>query len=363
MLLTYYLADQNPHRDRSLGITEYSLALAEALVRHEGIDVSQIISRSSARLPAATRTMQIPMRTDRTGKRMLVDHLHGIFLPSHGLVHYPKGFLPFLRKSTIHNVCTLHDTIAQHYADKYPDHRSRTIQRYWLDQMKRTLRLADHVISISQHSSRQLLEFCERYQIAPPPITVCYQGAKWEDCVDMSSPEKGSHLVTLGSPLPHKRIANLLEFWQTFESRDSNRLKLVVVGKLDEQALSIASTCRRVSVREYLPQEQFAQLIATARATLFPSEIEGFGLPALESAYLGTPTVYVRGTAVEEVLGDGCKPWGFDLSDYDSFEYAIKSVISESPENLKTIAHALRARFSWQTTARRVVRVYRDCIN
>ena len=50
---------------------------------------------------------------------------------------------------------------------------------------------------------------------------------------------------------------------------------------------------------------------------LLPSEIEGFGLPALEAYYLSTPVVYVRGTAVEEILGER-SPGGFVLESADS---------------------------------------------
>ena len=51
---------------------------------------------------------------------------------------------------------------------------------------------------------------------------------------------------------------------------------------------------------------------------LLPSEIEGFGLPALEAYYLSTPLVYVRGsTPVEEILGERSPP-AFVLASADS---------------------------------------------
>jgi glycosyltransferase involved in cell wall biosynthesis len=49
--------------------------------------------------------------------------------------------------------------------------------------------------------------------------------------------------------------------------------------------------CATVSIIDDPDDNQLADLIASSRGAFFPSQFEGFGLPALESLYLGTPVV------------------------------------------------------------------------
>jgi glycosyltransferase involved in cell wall biosynthesis len=61
---------------------------------------------------------------------------------------------------------------------------------------------------------------------------------------------------------------------------------------------------KRVRRLTYLPLEQLVPLIRGARALLFPSLYEGFGLPVLEAMMLGTPVLTANVTSLPEVAGD-----------------------------------------------------------
>ena len=52
-----------------------------------------------------------------------------------------------------------------------------------------------------------------------------------------------------------------------------------------------------------MSDEELAELYRGARALVFPSLYEGFGLPVLEAMASGTPVVTSRGGATEEVAG------------------------------------------------------------
>src|SRR5262249_7268887 len=54
----------------------------------------------------------------------------------------------------------------------------------------------------------------------------------------------------------------------------------------------------------YVPFELLVALIRGARALLFPSLYEGFGLPVLEAMMLGTPVMTSNVTSLPEVTGD-----------------------------------------------------------
>ncbi|MDO2187309.1 glycosyltransferase, partial [Escherichia coli] len=54
----------------------------------------------------------------------------------------------------------------------------------------------------------------------------------------------------------------------------------------------------------YLPDERVAELMSGARALVFPSIYEGFGLPVLEAMASGTPVLLTRLSAMPEVAGE-----------------------------------------------------------
>lgn len=61
---------------------------------------------------------------------------------------------------------------------------------------------------------------------------------------------------------------------------------------------------RRIKILGYLPHPFLVSLIRSAKAVVFPSLYEGFGLPVLEAMELGTPTLCSREGSLTEVAGD-----------------------------------------------------------
>ena len=78
---------------------------------------------------------------------------------------------------------------------------------------------------------------------------------------------------------------------------------LRLVGDLDSRAASLFARMKKVSLVPPLPRDELELCLASSRALLLPSEIEGFGIPAVEAYHLGTPVAYARHTALEEILG------------------------------------------------------------
>ena len=110
-------------------------------------------------------------------------------------------------------------------------------------------------------------------------------------------------------------------------------------------------------MRGAVERDELTMLLAQARALLLPSEIEGFGLPAVEAYAAGTPAAFVKGTAVEEVLGADAAG-GFEL-DHESFREALDGVLSIAPLAVEQKAAELAQRFSWDGVVERTVAAYR----
>ncbi len=114
------------------------------------------------------------------------------------------------------------------------------------------------------------------------------------------------YFLFFGSLEPKKNIGRIIEaFLATTVGRP-----LVLVGamawKAENELLMIERATRSGRIRhlEYLPEPSLMTLIRGARAVLFPSLTEGFGLPVLEALSFGTPVLTSREGALPEVAGE-----------------------------------------------------------
>jgi glycosyltransferase involved in cell wall biosynthesis len=117
------------------------------------------------------------------------------------------------------------------------------------------------------------------------------------------------YFVILGTIEPRKNHLLLLNLWRQFAaSLGAAAPRLVVVGRRgweNENILDMLDRCAALDglVREAgsLPDREVASLLRGARALLFPSFAEGFGLPLAEALALGVPAICSDLPALREV--------------------------------------------------------------
>jgi glycosyltransferase involved in cell wall biosynthesis len=345
-----YLADQNPHRDRSQGISNMTLSLMHELHQRTDMRLIPVASRSSISYSSASLpSIRVPWRTDRALGRLACDAFHPWMLRQEADVwYYPKGYVSLLGKSTVPTVGTMHDAIIQHYATRYPHARSRRELNYWLHVTERSLRRLDVILTVSQHAKNQLLDFCRMRRIKEPNIEVTYESSDWECYTDRLF-SKGDYVVHLTSTAPHKQTARLLELWESIQEQKHELPKLLLIGLLGPDAQATLDRLHGVTLLPSLDHDSLVDKVGSALALLFPSEIEGFGLPALEAYFVGTPVCYVSGTAVAEIVEMGGGGFGaFELSSPDSFYSALQNVLAMHAESVNAIRAKLHACFSRQ---------------
>src|SRR3989442_15450595 len=83
-----------------------------------------------------------------------------------------------------------------------------------------------------------------------------------------------------------------------------NKAEAKWLKEMREEERSRPQESRRIHHFEYVSVPMLVTLIRGARAVLFPSLYEGFGLPVLESMRLGTPVVTSRTSSLPEIAGD-----------------------------------------------------------
>ena len=124
---------------------------------------------------------------------------------------------------------------------------------------------------------------------------------------EASSNDIGSRLLCVGAFDGRKGQERVLQAF--LQSDVSKRLELVFAGRIPTEispTLAPVLECRhpRVTIARDPPDAELARLMATSRCTVFVSESEGFGLPAVESLHGGVPVIVHAGLPSTEDLPD-----------------------------------------------------------
>ena len=113
----------------------------------------------------------------------------------------------------------------------------------------------------------------------------------------------------------------------------------------------------------HLPGDDLLALVKAARALIFPSLFEGFGLPVLEAFAAGVPVITSNTTSLPEVSGDAALL--VDPLDISAIAESMSKIYED--DNLRSemvkkgTARAIE--FSWERTALETIKVYQDVIN
>ncbi|MFC7607740.1 glycosyltransferase family 4 protein [Teichococcus aestuarii] len=172
-----------------------------------------------------------------------------------------------------------------------------------------TAALADGVIVNSVATAEALSPYLSG-RAAPPPVVVAPLGIDTQ-----STPSHGTpidpYFITLGTIEPRKNHLLLLHLWRELARRHGAATpRLLVIGKRgweNENVVDILERCTVLKglVQEVgqLPDRMVAELLQGARALLFPSFAEGYGLPLAEALAVRLPVICSDLPALREVGG------------------------------------------------------------
>ncbi|MEW1835798.1 glycosyltransferase family 1 protein [Microbacterium sp. NPDC079995] len=254
-------------------------------------------------------------------------------------VVYSPGYGALLRAPR--QVLTVHDLI-QLQTD-WPG-RAKFFA-YYNGPVRRVVRRAGIVLTVSETSAEAI-----RAWLRDDTVRVVNAG---NGCSAVFTPEGASeaasdrYVLFVGNTRAHKNLGVVL---RGVAVAPGVRLRTVVPeGEADEVRglAAAAGISSRVDVLTGVDDERLAELYRGAAATVMPSLLEGFGLPALESVASGTPVIHWGGCrAVAEIVAGR----GWSLGDaHDAQEWAVAMV--EAIESPRTVS-APAGVYDWDRTAR-----------
>lgn len=215
-------------------------------------------------------------------------------------------------------------------------------------------RHASRIVTDSHYSAAQLNQLLA---IPNDRISVAYPG------IDHVSrlPEIGDrrqrpsrYALFVGQTEPHKNVGLLLNAFRLEVPKDLTLLVAGSPGRDDERLreLALAPDLRnRVRFLGRVPDFELADLYRNATCFLFPSKVEGFGLPPLEAMAYGIPTAVAATSSLPEVTGNGAAH--FDPDDAWALSLLINRLADDDEMRscLSLQGRQRAAKFRWRETA------------
>jgi glycosyltransferase involved in cell wall biosynthesis len=261
-------------------------------------------------------------------------------------------------------VATVHDVAFRALPNLYSP---KAIKRQdW--SVRRQIRMASKLLSVSESTKDDLLKY---YQVEPSMVVPTLLAVDEEmfkisessvnETLVTYSLESKSYFLSIGRIEKKKNIGFLISAFE--EYRKEHKGVLVLGGSFgfggDEIKDQIENSPFRSDIRAlgYVPDDDLPALMRGARAYVFPTNYEGFGIPALEAMAADIPLIASDIPALREVAGDAAL--FADPSDVQAWATAMAEVSLET-EVLREKGKERLGHFSWTTTAAKTWEVLRS---
>ncbi len=285
------------------------------------------------------------------------------------LIHIPS-YRRIVARPGIPQVVTIHDLAPFRLAGKYDALR----MFYGKQVVKRLARRATAVTAVSETTAADIREF---FDVAPERLSVIYNGIDHERFFPLPHEEVLRRLpITAGwsepwwiyvARLEHpgKNHLRLLEaFASVCEAAPSSSFQLVLAGAdwhgapVIHEAIAASPVRDRIHCAGFVPDDDLPAWYSGARALVFPSLFEGFGLPPLEAMACGCPVICSDRGSLLEVTGEAAGI--FNPEKPDAIASSMQNLLaSANQQNALTQAGLLRAaQFRWECCAKATVALY-----
>ncbi|WP_158259385.1 glycosyltransferase family 4 protein [Hasllibacter halocynthiae] len=260
----------------------------------------------------------------------------------------------------IHDMIPLHD----HF-----EHRSKSFPTNFVADNIRILNRAARVMTNSEFTRSELLRFSASGYLPAISANYIHPVPLVHECSDADpspriSPPAEPYLLTVGSLLGRKNLEAVLDAMEVLRSRGVAVPLLVIAGARRKRVEEHIGSEERKGVRDRVvfrhtpPQADLIALYRGAVATVVPSRMEGWGLPAGESLWLGTPAICADVPALHEVAGD--LGLYFDPDDAAALANHVARLMEDS-EHVRVLRERIRGARprlrTWSDVARDVLAI------
>jgi alpha-1,3-rhamnosyl/mannosyltransferase len=285
------------------------------------------------------------------------------------LIHATDHYIPRTKFAPM--VATLMDAIPFSHPE-WSSGRFRSAKNaLW----KKAISWADHIITISEYSKSEL---CKWTGVAADRISVIPLGVDTRWFRDVTVEEfalmrakfalPAQYFISVGTLQPRKNLSTVIAAHRALPDAERKRTPLVIVGrtgwKCEQEIAQIEQDASTGTViwLQHVSDAELLPIMKAAKALLFPSLAEGFGLPVLEAFAAQVPVITSTTTSLPEVAGDAALL--IDPIDTGSITKAMTQILDDVALRAQLIQSGLsRANtFTWQRCAEQTVHCYRHLL-
>ena len=358
--LVLSLADQNVATTKSIGIYNFSTRLARELAACPALDRLTLLTNDTiADLPAdSDRVARAVFNGVATSKfmRLLWDQ-SGVYTAAAGSggdwLFLPKGFASFLRRPPLPLAAYVHDIMGEHYHEHHRGFEPRLEYEYFASSLAATMRRAAVIFTNTEFTRGELLRLGRRWRIAAPRVVVAGYGFDPDHRAPVA---KENRVLLFASKVPHKRTELAVAFLERWLKTSGFAGRIDCIGIISDEMRRSASPAWNWIGR--VPPDRSRELIRRARAVVFTSEYEGFGMPPVEAVLEGTCPVYSAIPPICEVMAGAGQP--FSNSSADEFAAAMNRALATPAEAVADWAEQLQVCHNWPAVTRCIMDVLQE---
>jgi glycosyltransferase involved in cell wall biosynthesis len=278
------------------------------------------------------------------------------------ILHAPDFVLPPTRARAL---LTVHDLTFM----VYPETAEAGLRRYLMAAVPRSLRRADAVLADSLATRADLGRLlgvdAARVRVLYPGVSPRFRPLPAADTEPLRAQLglPASFLLFVCTLEPRKNLVRLIEAFDRLTVGGGHpELSLVIAGRrgwLYEEIFAAVARLglgERVRFLDFVDDAHLPGVYNLARAFVYPSLYEGFGLPALEAMACGTPTVTSAVSSLPEVAGAAAVL--VDPLDPGAISDGIALALADQGR-LRAAGPAQARRFSWGAAADGLIDTYR----
>ncbi|MEK7499974.1 MAG: glycosyltransferase family 1 protein [Patescibacteria group bacterium] len=280
--------------------------------------------------------------------------------------------LSFIAKKRRPSIVTVHDIIE---LTNPQDKKAYLFNKYLLSGIVH----ADNIVAVSEFTKKSIQEYFSitesRITVIPNGVddgfhqipdfasSVAYQQLKQEYIITDRSPI----ILCVGSEHPRKNMQTVLQTVALIKKQFPNVL-LMKVGEPGilsgrQKTLELIDTLdlkSNVLLLGNISRDRLNELYNIVDALLYPSYLEGFGLPPLQALAAGCIVACSNATSLPEVVGDAAITLGPD--DAEGFAQNITRSMQDVDFKSNLVRRGLEQakKFSWKSSAEKMFEVYRS---
>jgi alpha-1,3-rhamnosyl/mannosyltransferase len=299
------------------------------------------------------------------GRTVVRWHFRTRFTRKNCDLYHEPNYIPL--PSDLPTIATLHDLSVLLYPEWHPADRVAHFERHFRTGLER----CEHFLTDSEFTRQEVIQ---ALGLAPERVTRAHIGVRagLKPMLDSDTAEAlrilglpPRYLLYFGTIEPRKNVLMLLRAYSSLPASMRERWPLLLVGGWGWKTEAIAeyyhtlARHRNVHHVGYVPDEHAAAIYNGARALVYPSLYEGFGLPPVEMMACGGAVVASTAGPIVETVGGQAHL--IPAEDIDGWRDALRRVAEDDDwwMSLRRGAVEKARPYTWDRCAAETLKVYR----